>query len=213
MYSVRRQRLSGAYERWIDPHSARIAPQHGDHRRIRETARYLRRAQEAAPLALNDRHPVKSNFAAWRRDATNCAHQRVYASRQALPNERTGVAARIEPPDNSCYVQASQNVAEDHRGDDIAASRVEKNDAPQPSVGAPRFEEIDEGLRRFGLDDTVGHDDIRTILAAFAGFERSDTETHRSTALLRNSWSENDRAKHQRGQRPPGPKAPEAGGR
>ncbi len=157
---------------------------------------------------------MKADFAAGRRDPAHRAHQRVDAGRQAFADERTGITALIEPSDDAGDAQPPQNVAEDHRGDDIAASGVEKDDPPQLGVGAARFEEIDEGLRRLSLDDAVGDDDIGTMFTAFAGFERRDMETHRPAALLRRSGRERNPAEHEgRGQRRQRPEAPVAGGR
>ena len=214
MDGVGRQRFGRAHERGVDPHPACITSKHGDHRRIRKTARHLGRPQKATPLALNDRHPMKSDFAAGRRNAAHGAHERVDASRQAFANERTGITARLEPSDHARNAQAPQNVAEDHRGNDVAASGVEKYDAPQLGVGATRFEEIDKGLRRLSLDDAIGDDYIGTTSAAFAGLERRDMKTHRPTALLRSSWRKHNSLEHERDdQHRKRPKAPVAGGR
>src|SRR5271156_4413531 len=102
-------------------------------------------------------------------------------------------------------------MAEDHRGDDIAASGVEKHNATQLGVGVARFEEIDEGLRRLSLNDAVGDDHVGTMFAAFTGFEGRDTETHGPAALLRCSRRERNPTEYEsRDQRP---EAPVTGGR
>ncbi len=214
MDGVGRQRLGCTHERGVDSHPPRIASKHSNHRRIRETARDLRRLQEAAPLALYDRHPMKPDFAAGRRNPAHSAHERVDACRQAFADERARITARLESSDYASNAQAPQDVAEDHRGDDIAAPGVEKNNSPQPGVGAARFEEIDKGLRRLGLDDAVGDDNIGTMLAALMGFERRDAESHRPAALLRRSWRKHNSAEHESsGQRRKRAKARVAGGR
>jgi hypothetical protein len=214
MHGVGRQRLGGADEGWIDTHSPRVASKHGDHRRIRKAARHLRRPQEATSFGLNDRHPMKPDLAAGGSDAAHRAHQRVDAGRQAFSNVRARIASRVEPSDDACDPQPPQNVAKDHRGDDIAAARIEKNDAPQLGVSAARFEEIDKGLRRLSLDDAVSNDDVGTMFAALSGFEGRDVETHRRPAFLGHSRHERDRDERDRpGQRQQSLHPPVAGGR
>ena len=63
-------------------------------------------------------------------------------------------------------------MAEGHRGDDIAAARIEEYDAPQLRVRTAGFEKIDERLRRIHLDHAVGDDHVGTARAAAAGLER-----------------------------------------
>src|SRR5271155_630871 len=102
-------------------------------------------------------------------------------------------------------------MAENHGGDDITASGVEKHNAAQFGVGATRFEEIDEGLGRFSLNDAVGDDHVGTMFAAFTGFEGRDTETHGPAALLRCGRGERNPAEYE--SRCQSLKAPVVGGR
>ena len=197
----------------IDAHSPRIAAKHGDHRRIGETARLMHVTQKAA-LALDDRHPMQPDLAAGGRDAAHRAHQRIDAGRQAFSYVGTRIAAGLEPPDHARDAELAQNVAEHHRGDDIAASGIEKHDAPQLRVRAARLEEIDKGLGRLSFDHAVGNDDVGTMPAALAGLQGRDMETHRLAVLLRRrrGWRtqrERDRRRDSRKRNKP----PDAGGR
>ena len=127
---------------------------------------------------------MQPDLAAGGRDTAHSAHQRVDAGRQAFANVWSRIAVRLEPSDDAGDAQPPQNMAEDHRGDDIAASGVEKHNPPQLGVRAAGLEEIDKGLWRLSLNHAVGYDDIGTMPAAFVGFERRDTETHRRAVLL-----------------------------
>src|ERR1700733_11513328 len=125
------------------------------------------RSEKAAALAFDNRHPMQADLAAGRRDTAHGAHQCVNAGRQTFANVWSWIAVRFEPSDDASNAQPPQNMTEDHRRDDIAATGVEKNNAPQLGIRATRLEKIDKGLWRLSLDHAVGHDDIRTMSAAF----------------------------------------------
>src|SRR5690242_21608544 len=118
-------------------------PEDCDHWRVRETARHMRSEQPPA-LTLDNRHPVQPDLAAWGRDAAHGAHQRVNASRQAFAYVWSRIAGRVEPTNHAGDAQPSQNVAKDHRSDDVAASRIEKDNATQLGVQTAGPEKIDE---------------------------------------------------------------------
>src|SRR6185312_15138515 len=103
---------------------------------------------------------------------------------QAFAHIWSRIAGRVEPSNDTGDAQPSQNMAKDHRSNDIAAARVEKDNAPKLLVRTAGLEEIDKGLWRLGLNHAVGHDDVGTMPTAFAGFERGDAEGHRRPVLL-----------------------------
>ena len=127
---------------------------------------------------------MQPDLAAGWRDTAYGAHERVDAGRQTFANVRSRIAIRVESSDDASDVQPSQNMTEDHRGDDIAAAGVEEHDAPQLGVRTARLEKIDERLGRLSLDHAVGHDHVGTMSAAFVRFERRDAETHRRAVIL-----------------------------
>jgi hypothetical protein len=210
--SVGSQRFCPPHQGGVDAHSPRVAPEHGDHRRVGETALHMR-SEKAAPVAFDNRHSMQPDLAAGRRDSANGAHQRVDAGRQTFADVRSRIAVRFEPPDDARDAQSPQNMAENHRSNDIAAAGVEKNDAPQLGVQATRLEKIDKGLWRLRLNNAVGYDDVGTMSAAFVGFERRDAKTHRWAVILGDSRRDyGPRDGERRGQRKQVP-GPEAGGR
>ena len=142
---------------------------------------------------------MQPDLAAGRRDTTHRAHQRIDAGRQAFANVWSRISGRLEPSDDAGDAQAPQNMAEDHRSDDIAASGVEKNDPPQPRVGASGLEEIDKGQRGLGLDNAISHDDVGTMPTALARFQRRDMETHWGAMLLSRSLRHSDPRQRERG--------------
>ena len=85
---------------------------------------------QPADFALDDRHPMKRDLAARRRDAADRAHHGVDAGRQAFagvgPDRRP-----VESADDAGGPQLAQDVAERHRGDDVAAARIDEHDATQ----------------------------------------------------------------------------------
>ncbi len=111
---------------------------------------------------------MERHLAAGRRDAAHRAHHRVDAGRQALAGVRTRLAAELEAPDDAGGPQLAQDVAEHHRGDDIAAARIDEHDSAQLLVVRAGLEEVDERLRRIALDHAVGDDDVRAARAAAA---------------------------------------------
>ena len=88
--------------------------------------------------------------------------------------------AGLESADDAGHPQLAQDMAENHRRDDVAAARVEKHDAAQLRVVAAGLEEIDEGLGRVRLDHAVGDDHMGTTRAAPSRLERFDPECHRA---------------------------------
>ena len=75
-------------------------------------------------------------------------------------------------------------MAEDHRSDDVAAARVEKNDAPQFGVRAAGLEKIDKGLWCLSLNYAVGDNDIGTMSTTLVGHKGRDAKTHRPAMIL-----------------------------
>ena len=116
--------------------------------------------------------------------ALSGANERIDAGRQAFADVWSWIAARLEPSDDAGDAQAAQNMAEDHRSYDIAASGVEKDNTPQLRVRVAGLEEIDKGLRRLRLDHAIGHYDVGTVSATFAIFKRRDTKAHGRAVLL-----------------------------
>ena len=188
VHGVRRQRLGRPHQRRTDPHAARVFGEHGDHRRVGETARHTRRAAPAASLTLDDRHAMKRYFAARRRDAAHGAHHGVDAGRQAFAGVRTRVAARVESADDARGAQLSKDVAEHHRGGDIAAPRIDEHDSTQRLIIRSRFEEVDERSRRVGLDNAVGDDDVRAPGAAGSLSLAAERETSSSRNPPMREW-------------------------
>ena len=149
MHRVGRQRLGRPHQRRIDAH-----PRARSARAPRPSARRRNCASHAT--AEPARRPRS------RRSTSGAARPRCPAARPGAPRPSsrrrrpTGIRRRygpgsppaVEPADDAGDAQLAQNMAEHHRGDDIAAARVEEDDAPQLGVRAAGFEEIDEGLRR-----------------------------------------------------------------
>src|SRR5208337_4868138 len=159
----------------VDAHMLRITREHRDHRRVCETAlRVL--SEPSLALGLDDRHAMEGDLASRRRNPADRPHHRIDAGGQALADIRPRLAVGLEAPDDAGDPQFAQNMAERHRGDHIAAARVEEYDSFERLVFSAGLEEIDESLRRRGLDDAVGDDHVRTAGAATADVKRLDPE-------------------------------------
>ena len=111
-------------------------------------------------LGLHDRHPVQGDLASGRRDPPHRAHHRIDAGRQTFADIGARLSAiqigrrRLQPEAHA------EDVAEGHGGDDIAAARIEEDDAPQLSIRTVGFEKVDERLRRIRLDHAVGDNHV-----------------------------------------------------
>ena len=145
---------------------------------VREAARDMRGTAPAAAFAFDDRHPVQRDFASWRSDPAHCAHHRINAGRKTFAGEGPRVSAALKPADNARHMQLAKDMSEDHGGDNIAASRIEKDDAAKVRVRTARLEEVDKSLRRVGLDDPIRDDHMRTARPAPARLERLDAKRH-----------------------------------
>ncbi len=164
------------------------------------------RLTDAAPrgcalLGLNDRHAMQADATRARHDAPKRAHERVDAGGQALPGDRTGTSAlRGESRDDGGRAQAAKRDSQLHGSDDVAAGRIDEDDASQPLREGSLSREIDERLRRALFDHAVGDDDLGTFRAAIRRVEADRAERHRRLFGPRRDRAA-DRARRQREQR------------
>ena len=155
-----------------------------------------------ALLGLNDRHAMQADATRARHDAPKRAHERVDAGGQALPGDRTGTSAlRGESRDDGGRAQAAKRDSQLHRRDDVAAGRIDEDDASQPLREGSLSGEIDERLRRALFDHAVGDDHLRTFRAAIRRVESDRAERHRRLFGARRRRACRSRRRRQREQR------------